>query len=242
MEEWRDVAGYEGLYEVSNLGRIRSHYGGKVRYIKCIKEKGYLYLNLYKNGKMKRRFVHRLVYESFRGQITDGRQVDHIDGNKENNTLSNLRAVTPRENVNNPATRVRYLEAIKKVTSSEQWKQKTRDAAKRRSENPQWRNNVRKAAKRRSESQEWCINVRKGAKKRSESQDWRNNNRDANRRRLAKPILQIDKDTNEVVRRWECMSDATREIGVNRPHISQCCHGKRKTAGGFRWRYATEND
>lgn len=49
-------------------------------------------------------FVHRLVWETFNGEIPDGYEIDHIDGNKQNNALSNLRCVTHTENMNNPLT------------------------------------------------------------------------------------------------------------------------------------------
>lgn len=187
-ENWRDVVGYEGIYEVSDYGCVRKRKGKKVRYKKCSKDKkGYSIIYLSKNGKGKCCFVHRLVYESFRGRLTDGYEIDHINTVRDDNRLENLRAVTPKENCNNPITRDRYLEAIKKLTSSEEWRQK---------------------------------------------------NREANRRRLNKPVLQLDKDTGEVIRKWQCASDAERELGMSHGNIGLCCHGRQKTAGGFKWKFA----
>jgi len=118
LEEWRDVVGYEGLYAVSNLGAVRSLKFGKVRYMKCYKSKnGYSLICLYKNSKKKRCSVHRLAYTAFNGTVPEGMQIDHIDGDKTNNTVGNLRAVSPKVNTNNPVTRVHHLEATRKANS-----------------------------------------------------------------------------------------------------------------------------
>lgn len=104
MEEiWKDVVGYEGLYSVSNLGRIRRESSGKgaKRYrIFGIKRYGkYTQVQLYKNKIRSTPYVHRLVLESFVGKMPEGNQGNHIDGNKDNNCLSNLEYVTPSENI-----------------------------------------------------------------------------------------------------------------------------------------------
>ena len=70
MEEWRDIKGYEGLYQVSNLGRIKSlksNYGRpRIKILKLKKRKdGYIEINLHKNGVIKTFRVHQLVARSF---------------------------------------------------------------------------------------------------------------------------------------------------------------------------------
>jgi hypothetical protein len=107
MEIWKDIKGYEGLYQVSNEGRVKalsrvvkSRWGTP----KPLKEKeireivdslGYSRLSLSKDGKVKTHKIHRLVAEAF--LVGEG-QINHIDGNKQNNNVSNLEFCTQREN------------------------------------------------------------------------------------------------------------------------------------------------
>ena len=100
QEEWRPVSEYIGLYEVSNSGRVRSMWYGKVRILKLQKVKGELRVTLGKDGKNKRFFVHRLVWEAFNGTIPEGMQVNHIDERPWNNAVWNLNLMTPKENQN----------------------------------------------------------------------------------------------------------------------------------------------
>lgn len=88
MEEWRAVPGFEG-YEVSSEGRVRSLKRGVVRPApdRC----GYLMCNLWKDAKGHTRRIHRLVAVAFIPQIEGKPFVDHIDRNKLDNTVSNLR-------------------------------------------------------------------------------------------------------------------------------------------------------
>ena len=103
-EEWRPVKDYEGLYEVSNEGRVRSLnylHTGKTKVMKAVKGKtDYLLVNLWKDGKKKMYRVHRLVWEAFNGAIPAGMQINHLDENPVNNWLENLEVCTPRENCN----------------------------------------------------------------------------------------------------------------------------------------------
>lgn len=109
MEQWKDVLNYEGLYQVSDLGRVKSLGGvtnmpnGGIRInkskiltpMKC--GVGYLTIALYKNRKKEYGKVHRLVWEAFNGKTY--LPIDHIiEGNKLDNRLCNLQAITSREN------------------------------------------------------------------------------------------------------------------------------------------------
>lgn len=99
QERWLPVVGYEGLYEVSDLGRVRRvrnrvHVGGPAYRLKKpeIDKDGYLRLRLFHEGEGERYLVHRLVARAFIGPPPDRKsQCCHNDGNPANNTLSNLR-------------------------------------------------------------------------------------------------------------------------------------------------------
>lgn len=98
MEIWKDIKDYESLYQVSNLGNIKSI--SKNIILKQAKDKdGYLRVNLSKNGKKKTFRVHQLVYYNFKRIPPKGIEIDHIlEGNKNNNRLDNLQELSHRLN------------------------------------------------------------------------------------------------------------------------------------------------
>ena len=111
MEEiWKPIMSYSGLYEVSNLGNVRSvdriseSYGGRIwnrkgKQLKpYINKKGYAIVDLCVNGKYKSHSVHRLVSETFIENPLKKYAIDHIDRNPSNNRVDNLRWATGCEN------------------------------------------------------------------------------------------------------------------------------------------------
>lgn len=126
-EQWRDVRGYGGLYQVSNLGRVKRTARSVVHVVEYPEQilSGELDRDGYRkvafsisnpdqygldlradcsNGKNRQRhftkhLVHRLVVEAFAGPIPDGMHINHKDCNRANNTAANLEIVTPQENV-----------------------------------------------------------------------------------------------------------------------------------------------
>lgn len=182
MEEiWKDIEGFEGLYQVSNLGRVKSleriNEGKKTVKLKekILRQspdgKGYMMVWLYYNKKRKTCKVHRLVAQAFIPNPNNKPQIDHINGNNQDNYVENLRWCTSKENFHNP---ISY--------------------------------------KRNSESKFGYKNHHSRA------------------------ISQYSLDMI-LIREWDCINDACRELGVNHSHISQCCNLKRKYAYGFIWRY-----
>lgn len=93
MEEWKDIEGYEGLYQVSSQGRIKSldrnTTNGKIRKFQTSKS-GYLSVTLSKNGVVKRQSVHRLVAEAFIPNPNNLPQINHKNEDKTNNSIENL--------------------------------------------------------------------------------------------------------------------------------------------------------
>lgn len=157
MEEWRDIAGYEGLYQVSNLGRVRSLNYRQTKRRKILKSlnKEYKSVGLYKDNKSKMLAIHRLVAEAFIPNIDNLPCVNHIDKDKHNNNANNLEWCTCQYNT-------QYSKAI--------------------------------------------------------------------------PVIQYDLQDN-YIQEFVSSAEAQRKTKIGRNHICECCKGKRKTAGGYVWRY-----
>ena len=183
-EEWCDIIDYENLYQCSNLGRIKSLGNGdsnnsKERILKQgINKKGYCVVVLCKEGKCKSHLVHRIVATAFISNIENKPHIDHIDTNKQNNNVNNLRWVTQKQNCNNPITKDKLSKALKGKIVSQEHKNK-----------------------------------------------------------LSKPILQLSKRGNIILRKWDSLSQVERELGICHSNICECCNGKRKTAKGYKWMY-----
>lgn len=111
MEEWRDVVGYEGKYQVSNLGNVRSvdrtftnacgvNVTRKGVMLKpMLNQGGYMKVTMHKDGKVNTEVIHRCVAEAFIPNENNLPQVNHKDGNKRNNNVSNLEWCTALENM-----------------------------------------------------------------------------------------------------------------------------------------------
>lgn len=104
LEIWKPIKNYEGLYEVSNLGKVKSlsKRKGFIETTDIVLKprniKGYLSVHLSKKGITKNLLIHRLVALAFIPNPEDKPEVNHIDGNKKNNCVSNLEWVTKSEN------------------------------------------------------------------------------------------------------------------------------------------------
>ena len=100
-EIWKDIPGYEGIYQASNFGRIRSLKRNKALILKpgrC--GSGYCKVKLWLNNVAKDLSVHRLVWTAFNGPIPEGLQINHLNEIKSDNRLENLSLCTPKENMN----------------------------------------------------------------------------------------------------------------------------------------------
>lgn len=174
MIEWRPIEGFEGLYEVSNIGNVRSlnyRHTGEAKILRPGGNKGYLNINLWKNGKRYIKTVHRLVANAFIPNPENKPQVNHIDGDKTNNRVNNLEWVTNRENqlhAYNIGLHVTTEESRKKLSEA------------------------RKGEKNPKAKQVICITTR------------------------------------EV---FDYMAEGAKKYNVNAGNISDCCRGKRKSAG-----------
>lgn len=198
-EVWKPIPGYEGLYEVSSYGNVRSlprtksngkgivAIAGKVLkpYLNRHGEKakyGYYLVDLNKNGKAKTITVHRLVALVFLPNPENKPEIDHINTIRTDNRAENLRWCDRYENYHNPLS-------VEKHKGEKGWNHTSEAKARIRENQP---------------------NMRK--------------------------IEQINLD-GVVINIWDGIKLAARETGISQPNISNCCIGKRKTAGGYYWRY-----
>lgn len=97
-EIWKNIPNYEGLYQASINGEIRSLYTNIILKQE-ISKNGYCKVMLCKNKKRKLLSVHRLIAMTYLDNYSEDLQVNHIDGNKQNNTINNLEMVTCKENI-----------------------------------------------------------------------------------------------------------------------------------------------
>ena len=178
-EEWKNIKDYEGLYQISNMGNVKSI--GRWVDRKCkgkrweeekilkpkIEKSGSQRGGLWKNvGKWY--LVHRLVYEAFVGDITKGMQVNHINEIKSDNRLENLNLMTPKENTN------------------------------------------------------WGSRNERISKKQTNG-------------KCSKPVLQIDKNTNEIIAEFPSIREVERQLGIRKSDISMCCNGGYFCKGRNKW-------
>ena len=125
-EEWRDVVGYEGLYQVSDQGRVKSlerkfpiwHGGERIQKERILKPSidryGYLKVNLYAGGKRKTSTVHRLVCQAFHENPDNKPEVNHINENKTDNRACNLVWCTRKQNINHGSRNKRVAKSLSK--------------------------------------------------------------------------------------------------------------------------------
>lgn len=213
MEEWRDIEGYEGIYQVSNEGKIKSleryvGVNGRNQCMKHIKEKilggclnqyGYKIVTLHNENGQKKYLIHRLVAEAFIPNLDNKPDIDHINTVRTDNRAENLRWCTPKENVNNPIT----YERILKERQSEKHRKVVSKANKGKVLTEETKKKI-------SESQKGigCISINK---------------------------FSLD---GKLITTYSSIDEAAKELGIFSGDICRCCKRTRKTCGGFKWGYA----
>ena len=118
IEIWKDIPGYEGKYQASNLGNIKSLNYSNTKKSRILKggltKDGYLQVVLYLNGYGKNFTIHRLIWNSFKGIITDDYQINHINEIKTDNKLINLEILLKIDNLNHGTRNLRISKSLSK--------------------------------------------------------------------------------------------------------------------------------
>jgi len=225
-------------YYVDKCGKIYSKNKNGFIELKIFKNKqGYCRVNIKRLGKWKQVFVHRLVAEAFIGKVEGDMQVNHINGIKDDNNLSNLEIVTRSENAmhshyilgNNvkPVYKLSYenFEILGSYKSCmEAGRMEGLDPA-----------GIFKSAvniRRQSGGFSWIF-----------QEDYSDKNiaiKKMNKKKVAKQkkVYQLDLNTHEVIREYDGVNLAKRETGITT--ISQVLTGRKKSAGGYFWSYEGE--
>lgn len=240
MEKWKEINGYDGDYLVSDKGKVLSLKNKKKpRELKLfLSVNGYERVNLMKEGKTKQVFVHRLVANAFLGEVKEGYSVNHKDGKKENNNLENLEIITHKQNISHsihvlgnkinpvlmldketfePIREFRNMNEASKVMGIDAagiWKVCN------------WERNF-------AGGYSWVM------KDEYNEEIASNKKKRINKGLRRRTVYQIDEKTNGLIKSYEGVRVAEREIGINT--IKHALAGITKTAGGYRWSYVKPN-
>lgn len=243
-EFWKPVAGFEGLYEVSSLGRVRSlnrevfQQGRIQKYKGCIMSQligrhGYYSVRLSKHNKKKTFLVHRIVAEAFIPNTDNLPVVNHKDENRKNNSVANLEWCTIAYNVNYGTTPLRRSimlgSKVAQYTTNGVLMQtfhSIHDAERKTSIK---RQSIHEAIrlKRQAGGCFWTL-INKEAPLRIDTSTFS---------RRIKNVLQLN-ESEVVVAMFKSTREAELSTGIRHEYISKCCRGVASVAGEYKWRYA----
>lgn len=230
VEVWADIKSYEGIYQVSNFGRVKSVASNAIRSY-YINNNGYHICGLYKNCVERKILIHREVARSFIENPYNKPCVNHKNGIRTDNRVENLEWCTHSEN---------------NIHSHKQLNRKRRNFSyplDNRPQNPVFQYTLDRIFIREFASCKEAATLlnlqsskihccRSGTIKSYGGFLWR-------RKRLkerTKILLQLDAD-GLVINEWDTISDACKSLNLKVACISGCCRGVQKTHGGFRWKY-----
>lgn len=254
-EIWRNIPNYEGLYKVSNLGRVRSvdrlvtykngvhhlHKGKLISYDTDVN--GYYYIYLYKHGKRKAFKVHRLVALAFISNPHHYPCINHKDENRQNNNVNNLEWCTVKYNNNYGHHAIKERKSmLNNKLKSKPVLQYTKDGkfinewpscaeAGRHGFDP---SSVIRCCKGRSKTcggYKWKYGLKPVVEKTTDKVIKKGKG-------FAKPVIQFTLD-NRFVGKWSFIAEAGKH-GFTRTHIEDCCLGRQNQHKGYKWKYASD--
>ena len=213
-EIWKDIEGYEGRYQISNRGNVKSlnyNHNGKEKILKPIinNKHGYAYVGLHLEGKTKNYYIHRLVAIAFIPNPDNLPEVNHRDENKENNTVENLEWCDRAYNCN-------YGTHNKRISDTKKGKKLSEETRKKISDSNKGRRFTEETRKKISDSNK-------------------------NHPKTSKAVIAIDKVTNEKVV-FPSIREASRTLGADPSQIVRCCKDITKICKGYYWQYVENNN
>lgn len=220
-EKWKDIQGYDGLYMVSDKGRVMNVETGRV--LKpVITPNGYEQVTLYKDGKFKQYYNHRLTAEVFVPNPNNLAQVNHIDECKTNNDIRNLEWVTVSQNVKHSIHK--QLCKIRQHSLDgefiREWKS--------------FREIERELGFRSSNINMCC----QGKLKKAYGYKWSYAD-GLHQRRINRPVIVLSKE-DDFIAQFKSAAEASRCLGISKKSIWPVLKGIYKTTHGFKFRYLDE--
>lgn len=235
MEEWRDIEGYEGIYQVSNEGRVRNISKNPYKMMKphC-NQRGYCQVTLSKNNKYIMAAIHRLVAKAFIPNPSNLPQVNHKDEKKDNNIVENLEWCDNKYNSNYGTRGERIGEKLKGIKFSEERKIKMRGEnhpffGKHHTLESKLKISSNRKLKHHSEETKEKMKGRKRSEESIEKQILRQK----------KPVIQYTRNL-EFVAKYQSTINAVEALGYPKnanAAICKCLKGKLLSYKGFVWRY-----
>ena len=232
MVGFKYIPNYEGLYSIDTEGTVFSHISNKILKPHT-NHRGYLMIDLYKDGKIKKKAIHRLVAITYLPNPNNLPEIDYIDTDRQNNNVNNLRWCTRKENCNNPLSLKHAGDSRRGNKNylfgkhiSEEIKVKMSNSKKGHFVSEETRRKIGNANRGRimSEEQRKSMSIAHKGK--------RTGKNNPNSRK----IKQYTKGM-EFLKEWDSISEAERELGISITAISNNLKNRSKTAGGFIWRY-----